>query len=98
RFLESGWSSVAGRPPGRREGEGRCLDDQLEQAFFHAVTTQVPEALGLSHRLWVTSAVQALPTLYGQPALSARTAANYLSRWQLAAPRPSVRLMAGSQN
>jgi len=98
RFLESGWSSVVGRPRGRREGEGRCLDSALSRALFHAVTTQVPEALGLSHRLWVISALRALPTLHGQPALSARTAANYLSRWQLAAPRPSVRLMAGGQN
>jgi len=90
-YKQGGWRALKPRPPGRKQGTGRALDEDQEAKIKKLICDKRPEQLKMDFVLWSRPAVMLLIEQEFGIKLSVRAVGNYLNRWGFTPQKPIKR-------
>jgi transposase len=88
RFEAEGAKGRISKPPGRKPGEQRLLNQAQESEVQALIRRHTPDELGLPFALWNRAAVRALIARHCGVEFAVRTVGKYLARWGFTAQKP----------
>lgn len=88
RFERGGVAAIKPALRGKRDGDGRWLNEDQERAIRQIICDKRPEQLKMEFALWSRAAVMQLIERECGLKLSVRGVGNYLSRWGFTPQKP----------